>query len=99
MITVFSLSICLTPLKTDSAEKLLNMESTAYCTGTTCYDGSPVRKGIASASKQMLGMDVAIYSDDLSEFYGWYEIKDTGSNEKNSSRKVRRHLSTNRNRV
>ena len=68
----------------------LRMESTKYCQGTLTYTEKKVRPGIAAAKKEWIGLTAAVYEDEVKEdgthgpgeFVGYFEIEDTGSNEK-----------------
>ncbi len=70
--------------------KWIPMESTKYCQGTLTYTEKKVRPGIASAKKEWIGLTAAVYEDvenadgthGPGEFIGYYEIEDTGTNEK-----------------
>lgn len=56
------------------------MSATAYCMGTTTYNGSKVHEGGCAASKEHLG-DVAIVYTLDGTFLGYYECNDTGGTE------------------
>lgn len=66
------------------------MEATKYCYGTTTASGKKVRPGIAAAREEWIGLTAAVYMDEVKEdgthgpgeFIGYFEIEDTGSNEK-----------------
>ena len=61
------------------------MEATAYCTGNIRCDGGAVRIGTCAGKKDWYGKVAAIYLDDngsLGEFLGYFEILDTGGDEK-----------------
>lgn len=63
----------------------ISMEATAYCYGTTRCDGQPVRTGICAGKPEWYGKVAAIYYDDggkPGEFIGYFEIKDTGGDER-----------------
>lgn len=62
-----------------------HIEATAYCYGTTRCDGQPVRTGICAGKPEWYGKVAAIYYDDggkPGEFIGYFEIKDTGGDER-----------------
>lgn len=58
------------------------IESTAYCHGEITADGSRVRKGIAAAKKEWMGLTAILYEvkedGTIGPLVGFYEIKDTG---------------------
>lgn len=61
------------------------MEATAYCYGTTRCDGGKVRIGTCAAKKDWYGKVAAIYLDnggEMGEFLGYFEILDTGGDER-----------------
>lgn len=61
------------------------METTAYCYGTTRCDGGAVRTGTCAGKPEWHGKVAAIYLDDngeLGEFLGYFEILDTGGDER-----------------
>ena len=61
------------------------MEATAYCHGTTRCDGGAVRTGICAGKKEWYGKIAAIDLDDNGspgEFLGYFEILDTGGDER-----------------
>lgn len=61
------------------------MEVTAYCYGTTRCDGGAVRTGICAGKSEWQGKVAAIYLDNngtLGEFLGYFEILDTGGDER-----------------
>lgn len=61
------------------------MEVTAYCYGSTRCDGGAVRIGTCAGKKDWYGKVAAIYLDDngsLGEFLGYFEILDTGGDER-----------------
>lgn len=61
------------------------MEATAYCYGTNRCDGESVRIGTCAGKKDWYGKVAAIYLDDngsLGEFLGYFEILDTGGDER-----------------
>lgn len=63
----------------------LALEVTAYCCGTTRCDGGAVRTGICAGKPEWHGKVAAIYlSDDetLGEFLGYFEVLDTGGDER-----------------
>lgn len=74
----------------DGGVQWLPMEATQYCYGTKTASGKKVRKGIAAAKKEWIGLVAAVYLDEEKEdgthgpgqFLGYFEIEDTGSNEK-----------------
>lgn len=56
-------------------------KTTFYCpesAGDITSTGKKVRYGICATDKAHLGMTAGIYSEDLTEFYGWFECEDTG---------------------
>lgn len=61
------------------------IESTAYCYGETTASGQPVRKGIAAARKEWMGLTAIMYADDngkVGDLIGIYEILDSGGDER-----------------
>lgn len=63
----------------------IEMECTAYCYGTTRSDNKPVRKGICAGASKYYGKTAAIYIDEggkPGEFIGYYEVLDTGGDER-----------------
>lgn len=61
------------------------MEATAYCYGTTRCDGGAVRTGTCAGKPEWYGKVAAIYLDDNGspgEFLGYFEILDTGGDER-----------------
>ena len=61
------------------------MEATAYCCGTTRCDGGTVRTWTCAGRKDWYGKVAAIYLDDNGtpgEFLGYFEILDTGGDER-----------------
>lgn len=62
------------------------IEATAYCDTGITADGSQVREGIAAGRKEWLGKVAIVYTvreqDGMPEFYGFYEIKDTGADKR-----------------
>lgn len=59
---------------------ILAATSTAYCLTGKCADGSTPRNGIAAYTKEALGKTAIVYTDDLTEVLGFYEIKDVCPN-------------------
>lgn len=65
--------------------KLIPMEATAYCYGTTRCDGEPVRTGVCAGKPEWYGKVAAVYEDAggyPGEFLGYYECLDTGGDER-----------------
>ncbi len=61
------------------------MEVTAYCYGTIRCDGGQVRTGTCAGKPEWYGKVAAIYLDDngsQGEFLGYFEILDTGGDER-----------------
>lgn len=61
------------------------MEVTAYCYGNIRCDGGMVRIGTCAGKKDWYGKVASIYLDDngnLGEFLGYFEILDTGGDER-----------------
>lgn len=61
------------------------IEATAYCYGTTRCDGGKVRIGTCAGKPEWYGKVAAIYLDNkgsLGEFLGYFEILDTGGDER-----------------
>ena len=61
------------------------MEATAYCYGTIRCDGGAVRTGTCAGKPEWYGKVAAIYLDDngsLGEFLGYFEILDTGGDDR-----------------
>ncbi len=73
------------------------IEVTAYCYGTTRCDGGAVRIGICAGKKDWYGKVAAIYLDNggsPGEFLGYFEILDTGGDERIKKRHGVGHLHT-----
>lgn len=61
------------------------MEVTAYCYGSTRCDGGAVRIGTCAGKPEWYGKVAAVYLDNNGspgEFLGYFEILDTGGNER-----------------
>lgn len=61
------------------------IEATAYCYGATRCDGGTVRTGTCAGKPEWYGRVAAIYLDDNGtpgEFLGYFEILDTGGDER-----------------
>ena len=57
----------------------IRVRVTCYCTGEITADGSAVREGIAAYAPEYLNQGyVAMLFNDDGEFFGYYELKDTG---------------------
>lgn len=54
------------------------MSATAYCMGTTTYNGSKVHSGGCAVNKEHLGQVAIVYTLD-GDFLGYYECNDIGT--------------------
>lgn len=70
----------------DCVPDAIEMEATAYCYGTLRCDGGPVREGICAAAPKYYGKTAIVFEKkadgDLGEFLGYFEVLDTGGDER-----------------
>jgi 3D (Asp-Asp-Asp) domain-containing protein len=84
------MSGALQPMYEDTSPEpiVLEMEATAYCTGSITASGKTVREGYCSMARQYMGMTAVIYDAETMEYIGTYEIEDTGGDSRIKQGKV-----------
>jgi len=70
----------ITPGEENEVSKI---KTTAYCVGTTTASGTPVRYGVCAADDEHFGKNwvAMIWTEDGSEFLGYFECEDKGGTE------------------
>lgn len=79
--TLVTMQVSAKGITPDNENGLKEIKTTAYCQGTTTASGQKVRYGICAGQDWMVddGNWVAlIWSEDGTEFYGYFEVLDKG---------------------
>lgn len=75
-------AVAFMPTRVQAKEPTLETRKTTfYCpesAGQITATGQTVRYGICAVDKAHMGLTAGIYSEDMTEFYGWFECLDTG---------------------